>query len=79
MEMEEVYRSKITNKYILTNDNYDKKNLDEFIKNCIKYKLDRCAFQISVNFKYDELRINYLKSIIYLMNKYQIQICCSYY
>jgi len=62
---------KITIKYILTNDNYDKKNLDEFVRNCKKYELIRCVFQISVNFKYDELKLNYLKSIIYLMNKFR--------
>ncbi len=60
---------KVTIKYILTNENCDEKNLDEFVKNCIKYELNDCAYQISVNFKYDELRLDHLKKIIYLMYK----------
>ena len=57
---------RVTIKYIFTDENYNLSELDAFIKNCEKYSLINCCFQISLNFKKDKIPYNILKSIIYL-------------
>lgn len=58
---------KITVKYIFTEDNITFLELEKFVENCLKYKLNDCCFQISMNFKNNNLSLNFLKSIIFLM------------
>ena len=59
--------NKITIKYILTEENLNEDELNNFVLNCIKYDLKNCCYQISMNYKYENLELNYLKSITYLM------------
>ena len=59
----------VTIKYILTKDNYDHKQLTGFVNECVKNKLENCNYQISMNYKIEELEINFLKSIIFLMSQ----------
>ena len=59
--------NRITIKYILTDENLDESELKNFVKNCIKYNLEKCNFQISMNYKMEDLELKYLKSITYLM------------
>jgi poly(ribitol-phosphate) beta-N-acetylglucosaminyltransferase len=61
--------TKITIKYIFTEENYDEKEIDGFVDNCKKYELDKCNFQISLNYKNSQLEFNILKSIAYLFSK----------
>jgi len=58
--------SKITVKYIFTEDNYEEKEIDGFVENCEKYNLGNCNFQISLNYKNKNLDIKILKAISYL-------------
>ena len=59
--------NKITIKNILTEENLNEDELNNFVLNCIKYDLKNCCYQISMNYKYENLELNYLKSITYLM------------
>ena len=59
--------NRITIKYILTDENLDESELKNFVENCIKYNLEMCNFQISMNYKNEDLELKYLKSITYLM------------
>ena len=59
--------NRITIKYILTDENLDESELKNFVENCIKYNLEKCNFQISMNYKNEDLELKYLKSITYLM------------
>ncbi len=61
--------TKITIKYIFTEDNYEENEIDGFVENCKKYELDKCNFQISMNYKNSHLEFNILKSIAYLFSK----------
>ena len=61
--------TKITIKYIFTDENYEEKEIDGFVENCKKYELERCNFQISMNYKDDHLEFKMLKSIAYLFAK----------
>lgn len=61
--------TKITIKYIFTEENYDEKEVDGFVENCKKYELDNCNYQISMNYKNSNLEFNMLKSISYLFSK----------
>jgi len=63
----EINPNRITIKYILTEENLDENELNNFVLNCIKYNLKNCNFQISMNYKNEELELNYLKSITFLM------------
>ena len=38
-------------KYIFTDENCDENELIKFVDNCLLYNLDKCNFQISLNFK----------------------------
>lgn len=59
--------NRITIKYILTDENLDESELKNFVENCNKYNLEKCNFQISMNYKNEDLELKYLKSITYLM------------
>ena len=61
--------TKITIKYIFTDENYQEKEIDGFVENCKKYKLNNCNFQISMNYKNSQLEFDKLKSIAYLFSK----------
>ena len=63
--------NKVTIKYIFTEENKDEKELEAFIENCIKYNLDKCNYQISVNFKKEKFDFEFLKSIAFLFTKLQ--------
>jgi wyosine [tRNA(Phe)-imidazoG37] synthetase (radical SAM superfamily) len=65
----EIDPSKITIKYILTEDNKQKCELDSFVDSCLKYKLIMCNYQIIVNYKKSQFDINFLKAMIYLFAK----------
>lgn len=58
--------SKITIKYIFTEENKEEDELKEFVKNCLKYGLQKCNYQISINFKKERFDFEFLKSITYL-------------
>lgn len=60
---------KITIKYILTEGNQSENELEKFVQNCIKYELSDCCFQISLNYKYDKLKMNYFQSVVMLFSK----------
>jgi MoaA/NifB/PqqE/SkfB family radical SAM enzyme len=61
--------SKITIKYIFTDENNKEDEINEFVKNCVKYQLVGCNYQISVNYKDSEMDFKILKSISYLFFK----------
>ena len=61
--------TKITVKYIFTDENDKEEEINEFVNNCLKYKLDDCNYQISVNYKDKDLDFKILKSISYLFFK----------
>jgi hypothetical protein len=65
----EIDSNKITIKYILTDDNKDKNELNSFVENCLKNKLHSCNYQISINYKKDRFDFNFLESIVYLFAK----------
>ena len=65
----EIDPSKVTVKYIFTEDNYEEKEIDGFVENCLKYNLDNCNFQISLNYKNKNLEAKILKAISYLFFK----------
>lgn len=65
----EIDPTKITIKYIFTEDNFDEKEIDGFVENCIKYDLRNCNYQISLNFKNSQLDFKILKSILYLFSQ----------
>jgi poly(ribitol-phosphate) beta-N-acetylglucosaminyltransferase len=63
--------TKITIKYIFTEENKNEKELEQFIENCLKYKLDKCNYQISINYKKEKFDYEFLKSIAFLFTKLQ--------
>ena len=67
--------SKITIKYIFTNDNSDYEELNKFIENLVQYNLLNCNFQISFDYKKDKIDLIRLKSICYLFGKLIQQGC----
>tara|TARA_B100001939_G_C16910021_1_gene604145 strand:- start:129 stop:1430 length:1302 start_codon:yes stop_codon:yes gene_type:complete len=63
--------NRVTIKYILTEDNLDEIELDAFVKNCVKNDLANCCYQISMNYKNEELSLSFLKALLYLMSKFK--------
>lgn len=61
--------SKITIKYIFTEENKNESEIESFISNCLKYGLNQCNFQISVNYKKEKFDFEFLKSIAFLFAK----------
>ena len=55
-------------KYILTDDNYSKKEIDSFINLLIRFDLVNCNFEISTDYKFENLNIEKALSIIYFFN-----------
>ena len=64
----EIDPSKVTIKYIFTEENKEEHELDAFVQNCIKYGLQSCNYQISLNFKKEKFDFEFLKSIVYLFS-----------
>ena len=62
----EVDPGKVTIKYIFTEENKEKHELDGFVNNCLKYGLEKCNYQISINYKKERFDFEFLKSITYL-------------
>lgn len=62
---------RVTIKYIMTEGNTDFRELNEFVNTCIKYSLNKCNFQISLNYKFEILEMQLLKSVIYLMGLFK--------
>ena len=63
----EIDPSKITIKYIFTDGNEKEDELVNFVNYCVKYNLNKCSYQISMNYKYSELKFQNLKKISLLM------------
>ncbi len=61
--------SKITIKYIFTENNRQKDELQNFVEKCLEYNLQNCNFQISMNYKKEILELEMLKSISFLFGK----------
>ena len=59
---------KITIKYIFTDENNSEKELKGFVDNCLKYNLENCNFQLSMNYKKENLDIDNLKKIVFLFS-----------
>lgn len=55
-------------KYIFTDENSDENELIKFVDNCLLYNLDKCNFQISLNFKKEKLDLKILKRVSFLFS-----------
>ena len=60
--------TKVTIKYIFTDENHKEKEIDAFVETLKKYDLDNCNYQISMNYKNSNLEFQMLKSITYLFS-----------
>jgi organic radical activating enzyme len=60
------YSDQITIKYIISNENADDINLNNFVQKVIKYKLQNCYYQISCDFRFEKIKTNHLYSIYLL-------------
>lgn len=66
---------KITIKYIFTDENKEQQELDGFVENCLKHGLEKCNYQISINFKKEKFNFKFLEAITYLfINLYKKKI-----
>tara|TARA_Y100000816_G_C26104840_1_gene586715 strand:+ start:375 stop:1676 length:1302 start_codon:yes stop_codon:yes gene_type:complete len=61
--------NKITIKYIFTKENRDEAEIDSFIYNCKSHGLNECNYQISHDYKEEDINLNTLKSIFYLYGR----------
>ena len=61
--------TRVTVKYIFTEDNNNKDELMNFVKNCQLFRLQDCNFQISMNYKREKLELGMLKSVSFLYGK----------
>ena len=52
----------------MTSENFEKKELDEFVNLLKKYELTNCNFEISTDYKFEKLDIEKSLSIIYFYN-----------
>ena len=59
--------SRVTIKYILTEENLSEDELISFVKKCKEHKLSECCFQISMNYKNKDLNLKFLKALLFLM------------
>ena len=55
-------------KYILTEENYKNKEIDAFINLLIRFNLVNCNFEISTDYKFENLNIEKAFSIVYFYN-----------
>ena len=60
---------KIIIKYILTNENYNQAEIDAFVNLIIDYQLTNCNFEISTDYKFENLDLEKSYAIIYFYNK----------
>ncbi len=65
----QINSNKITIKYILTDENKSEKELKSFVKTCIKFNLENCAFQISMDYKSSEIELDTIKKISYFIGE----------
>ena len=61
--------NKITIKYILTDENKSERELENFVETCVKYNLENCAFQISMDYKFSEIALNTIEKITYFIGQ----------
>ncbi len=66
----EIDSSKITIKYILTDENNHPDELHAFVNKMINHNLKECYFQISVDYKKEKMDLNFVKSIVFLMDEF---------
>ena len=59
---------RVTIKYILTDDNQNIEDLKGFAEKCLENNLIECCYQVSMNYKKEDISIQYLKSILLLMS-----------
>ena len=69
MKYNSAAKKNIIIKYILTEGNYDKENLNGFIKKIKEYRLVNCSFQISADFKIKEIEEKAFENALYLYKK----------
>tara|TARA_A100001015_G_scaffold274931_1_gene331741 strand:- start:1315 stop:2616 length:1302 start_codon:yes stop_codon:yes gene_type:complete len=69
MKYNSAAKKNIIVKYILTEGNYDKENLNGFIKKIKEYRLINCSFQISADFKIKEIEEKAFENALYLYKK----------
>ena len=60
---------KIIIKYILTNENYNQAEIDAFVNLIIDHQLTNCNFEISTDYKFENLDLEKSYAIIYFYNK----------
>lgn len=65
----QINHNKITIKYILTNENKSETELENFVKTCVKYDLENCAFQISMDYKSSQIELDTIKQISYFIGQ----------
>ena len=65
----EINPNKITIKYILTDHNKSEEELESFVNKCVKFNLDNCAYQISMDYKSEIIELDTLKKISYLIGQ----------
>lgn len=63
--------SKVTIKYIFTDENLGETELIKFVEKCLAHNLENCCYQISMNYKKEVIDIKYLKSILFLMGQFK--------
>lgn len=65
----QINSNKITIKYILTDDNKSEDELECFVNTCIKYNLENCAYQISMDYKSSVIEFDTIKKISYFIGQ----------
>lgn len=65
----DVAKKNIIIKYIFTDGNYDKQNLDGFLNKIKEYNLQNCSFQISADFKFEDIKQEVFFNTLYLYKK----------
>ena len=56
-------------KYIVTDENYNKPEIDSFINMIVEYDLMNCNFEISTDYKGEKLSLEKALSLVYFFNK----------
>ena len=68
-EYSKINSNKVTIKYILTDENKEEIELDNFVNTCVQYDLQNCAFQISMDYKSEEIKLDTIKKISFLVGQ----------